>query len=351
MPEIGAVLATINYEDEQFEKLRRAFRPAEFIRVRSNDAEALLAALARADVAVIEGDVDRRFLQAPRLRWVHCDKAGLDRSASPEVLQSGLLVTSSAGRSDSALAEHVVLFMLALAYDFPAFQAAQRARRWGVPRQDGLRALSGRTVGILGLGHIGSTVARRCKAFEMRVLGYRRRDAAPPAGVDRVYCVERGESFLPILEESDFLVLALPLTDATHEIIGANELARMKDSAFLVNIARGALTDEAALAEALKRGRLAGAGLDAFTTEPLPRESPLWTTPRTLITPHVTPRLADRTERSIAIISENIRRYRAGETLVNLLTEREIYSRAAAAPAISTDPLRRLYRGIRRRLR
>ncbi len=351
MPEISAVLATVGYSDDQFETLRQAFHPAELVRVRGNDEEALLAALDRVDVAVIGGNVDRRFVQAPRLRWVHCDKAGLDRSARPEVLERGLLVTSSAGRSDSALAEHVMFFMLALAYDFSAFHAAQRARRWGAPRQDSLRALSGQTVGILGLGHIGSAVAHRCKAFEMRVLGYRRRDTTPPASVDRVYCVDRGESFLPVLEESDFLVLALPLADATHGMIGASELARMKASAFLINIARGALTDEAALAEALKAGRLAGAGLDAFATEPLPRASPLWTTPRTLITPHVTPKLADRTERSIAIISENIGRYRAGETLLNLLTERDIYTRAAAEPAIAADPLRRIYRAIRRRLR
>ncbi len=240
-----------------------------------------------------------------------------------------------------------MFFMLALAYDFPAFHAAQRARRWGIPRQDSLRALSGQTVGILGLGHIGSAVARRCKAFEMRVLGFRRRDAPAPAGVDRVSCVERGESFVPILQESDFVVLALPLTDATHGMIGAAELARMKPTAFLINIARGALTDEAALAQALKAGRLAGAGLDAFATEPLPRSSPLWTAPRTLITPHVTPRLADRTERSIAIISENIRRYRAGETLLNLLTEREMYTRGAPQSPV-TSPLRRLYRRARR---
>src|SRR5690606_28519912 len=101
-------------------------------------------------------------------------------------------------------------------------------------------------------------------------------------------------------------------------------------SAFLVNIARGALTDEAALADALSSGRLAGAGLDAFAVEPLPNDSPLWGTPRTLITPHVTPRLADRTERSIAIIAENVRRYRSGEPMLNLLTPDEMYSRAPA---------------------
>jgi phosphoglycerate dehydrogenase-like enzyme len=348
MPEIGTVLATVQYEDPQIERLRRAFHPAEFIQVGKNNRKGFLAVVGRVDVAVISGDVDQRLMEAPHLRWVHCDKAGVDGSARPEVLERGLLVTSSSGRSDAALAEHVIHFMLALAYDAPAFHAAQQARRWGVPGQDDLRALSGRTVGILGLGHIGTTVARYCKTFGMRVLGYRRRLAPTPDGVDRVYSVERGEGFLPILEESDFLVLALPLTDATHGMIGAAELARMKPSAFLINIARGALTDETALAEALESGRLAGAGLDVFATEPLPRSSALWRTPRTLITPHVTPRLADRTERSIAIIEENVRRYRAGEALLNLLSERDLYTRG---PPPKTRPLRRRWKEIRRGLR
>jgi phosphoglycerate dehydrogenase-like enzyme len=327
MPEIGAVLSTVQFEDKQIERLRRAFHPAEFIQINGRDKKGVATALGRVDVAVIPGDVGRRHLEAPHLRWVHCDKAGLDGSARPEVFKRGLLVTGSSGRSDAALAEHVMFFMLALSHNFPALQAAQRARRWGVPGQDDLRALSGQTVGILGLGHIGATVARYCKALGMRVLGYRRRDAPPSDCVDQVYCVERGDGFMPILEESDFVVLALPLSDATHGMIGASELARMKPSAFLINIARGALTDETALAAALESGRLAGAGLDAFSTEPLPRSSPLWRTPRTLITPHATPRLSDRAERSIAIIEENIRRYRAGETLLNLLTERDVYTR------------------------
>lgn len=355
MPKIDAVLATVNYRPDQIDELRREFAPAEVCWVPSRRPTELLEALSRVDVAVIEGDLDPRFLQAPHLRWVHCDKAGLDQSAWPEIFDRGLLLTSSAGRSDSALAEHVLFFMLGLAYDFPSFQAAQRTRRWGADGQEHLRALSGQTVGILGMGHIGVAVARRCRALEMRVLGYRRRDAEPPDGVDEVYCVDRGDSLEPILEASDFLVLALPLTDSTHGIIGAEQLKRMKPSAFLVNIARGALVDEVALSKALRAGRLAGAGLDVFSIEPLPRRSPLWTTPRTLITPHVTPKLADRTERSIAIISENIRRYRAGEPLLNLLTEREIYTRAMPEsenlPAVGLiDTLRRAYRSIRRRL-
>lgn len=326
MVSIHAVLSTVRFGAEPLDRLRSAFGPAEFIQVSDGDERAYKDALERVDVAVIRGHVDDALLQAPRLRWVHCDHGGVDRSARPEVFRKGLLVTSSAGRSAPALAEHAFFFMLALAYRFPAFYEAQQARRWGIQDQGKLLALRGRTVGILGMGHIGVELARRCKAFDMRVLGYRRHGAAAPEGVDRLYVSSSGDSLQPILEESDFLVLTLPLSDATRGIIGANELARMKPSAFLINIARGGLVDEEALVEALRMGRIAGAGLDTFEREPLPADSPLWTAPQTLITPHFTPRLPDRTERSLEIIEENIRRYRNGQPLLNLLKAEDIYS-------------------------
>jgi phosphoglycerate dehydrogenase-like enzyme len=327
MPQIYAVLSTLRYEPKHIDRLRRALFPAELIHLERDDDAALLAALDRVDVALIKGDLDSRFLRAPHLRWVHCDRAGLDRSAEPEVLEKGLLVSSSAGRSAPALAEHAMFFMLALAYNFPAYYAAQRARRWGLQDQNHIRALRGQTVGIVGMGHNGKALAPRCKAFEMRVLGYRRRDTPCPEGVDQLYSADRGDALEPMLEQSDFLVLAVPLTTSTHGLIGARELNCMKSSAFLINIARGALVDESALLAALHGGRLAGAGLDTFEIEPLPRSSPLWDAPRTIITPHVTPQLPDRAERSLEIICENIRRYRGGEPMLNLLTEREIYRR------------------------
>ncbi|MCC6735446.1 MAG: D-2-hydroxyacid dehydrogenase [Bauldia sp.] len=351
MARIDSVVTNVGFEDGQIAMLRAAFAPAAFVRARSRDD--LRTALATADVAVIAGDVDHDLLAAPRLRWVHCDKAGLDGSARPEVFAKGLLVTSSKGRSDAALAEHVLYFMLSLAYDAPALHAAQRRRAWGIAGAERLRALSGQTVGIIGMGHIGSAVAIRCKALGMRVLGYRRRAVEAPPGVDRVYSVDRGEGFGALLAESDFLVLAVPLTDRTHRMLGADEFGRMKRTAFVVNIARGALTDEMALADALQAGRLAGAGLDAFATEPLPKAHPLWRTPRTLITPHVTPRLGDRTERSIAIIAENVRRHRADEPMMNLLTPDEMFSPPDQAPRAPrrTEPLRGIFRRVRRMVR
>jgi phosphoglycerate dehydrogenase-like enzyme len=182
-------------------------------------------------------------------------------------------------------------------------------------------------MGIVGLGHTGKELAVRAKAFGMRVLAYRRRATALPAGVDQLYSADAGGSLDQVLDESDFVVLALGLSDATHHLIGARELDRIGPAGYLINMARGAIVDEAALVDALQQGRIAGAASDAFAVEPLPADSPLWDAPRLLITPHVTPAVPDRTARSLDIICENIRRFSAGEPLQNRLTPEDLYTR------------------------
>jgi hypothetical protein len=216
--------------------------------------------------------------------------------------------------------------MLALAYQYPRFLDAQRAHQFGVPGQNELRGLYGRTVGIVGLGHTGSELAVRLKAMGMNVFGYRRSAGSPPAGIDRLYCAENGDTLDELLADSDFIVLAVPLNNATHNLIGRRELSLMKRSAYIINMARGAVIDEEALTEALYAGQIGGAGLDTFTKEPLPADSALWDAPNTLITPHATPQVPDRTGRSIDIIRENIRCYRAGEPLLNQLRPSDIYT-------------------------
>ncbi len=320
------MLATVAYRGALLDRLRGACAPAELIQVARDDDAGIRAALADAEIAILAGDLDERHLAAPRLRWIHCDHAGLNRSARPEVFERGLLVTGSAGRSGPAIAEHAFFFMLSLAYDAPGLLKAQGERRWRVPGHEQLRALRGRTVGILGLGSTGRELAVRAAAFDMRVLGYRRRVAPPPPGVERVFAADAGDGLEALLAESDFVVLALPLSDATWRRIGARELAQMKPSAFLVNVARGGLVDEAALVRALETGALAGAASDTFESEPLDPASPLWTAPGMLVTPHQTPKLPDRTERSLDIICENFRRYRSGETLRNLLTPEDVFT-------------------------
>jgi phosphoglycerate dehydrogenase-like enzyme len=324
---IRTVLTTVDYTEEHYRRLAQAFEPASLIRLRDDDDEGIRQALEVADVAVLKGDLDERFVKAPQLRWIHCDHAGLNKCAWPELFDRGLLVTSSAGRSSPALAEHAMFFMLALAYQYPRFLDAQRAHKWGVPGQNELRGLYGRTVGIIGMGNTGTELALRAKAMGMRVLAYRRSSAPPPPGVDQLFCASDGDSSDELLAGSDFIVLAVPLSNATYHLIGRRELALMKRSACIINMARGAVIDEVALAEALYAGQIGGAGLDTFTQEPLPSDSPLWDAPNTLITPHTTPQVPDRTGRSIDIIAENVRRYRAGEQLLNELKSSDVYTR------------------------
>jgi len=324
MTRIKSALSAVAWPSTYVERLRDGLDAEQFVHTR--DADEIGRALEHAEVAVISGNVDERFLRAPNLRWVHCDAAGLERSASPAVFEKGLQVTSSSGRTAPALAEHCLFFMLAFAYRFTDFLAAQRNHQWGISGQDELRGLVGRTVGIIGLGNTGRALALRAKALDMRVLGHRRRAGETP-GVDVLTSTDRGERIDDLLRESDFVVLAVPLSDTTHHLIGARELALMKPGAVIVNIARGSVIDEAALIETLRAGRILGAGLDVFDREPLPADSPLWDLPNVLITPHLTPTVPDRTGNSLGIVLENARRYRVGEPLINLLTPEDIFTR------------------------
>jgi len=324
MTRIKSALSAVTWPSTYVERLREGLDAEQFVHTR--DTDEIARALKHAEVVVISGNVDARFLAAPNLRWVHCDAAGLERSARPDVFEKGLLVTSSSGRTSPALAEHCLFFMLAFAYRFTDFLIAQKAHQWGIPGQDELRGLVGRTVGIIGLGNTGQALALRAKALGMRVLGHRRRAIETP-GVDVLTAASRGEGIDDLLRESDFVVLATSLSDSTYHLIGERELGLMKPGAVIVNIARGSVIDEAALIEVLRDGKILGAGLDVFEQEPLPEDSPLWDLPNVLMTPHLTPTVPDRTGNSLEIVLENARRYRAGEQMVNLLTPEDLYSR------------------------
>jgi phosphoglycerate dehydrogenase-like enzyme len=320
------VVTTLGYQDSHWSRLAKALEGARVLRFSSADSPGFESALEAADVAILKKDPDERFYRSPRLKWIHIDHAGLNKAAKPEAFRSGLVITGSAGRSAPVLAEHAIFFALALVYRYPHFLDAQRAHQWGIPGQESLRGLFGRTMGIIGLGHTGRELAVRAKAFGMHVLGYRRRETSPLPGVDCLYSTDAGDTLTPLLEQSDFVVLALALSDATHHLIGTKELSNIGPDGYLINMARGAVVDEDALVKALSEGQIAGAGLDTFATEPLPASSPLWDAPNVLITPHVTPTVPDRTGRALDIICENIRRFSAGEAMLNRLTEEDIYS-------------------------
>lgn len=315
------------FDASLWERFEAIASPDTVIRVARNDQAAFAAALEDAEVAFLGADLDETVLAAPKLRWVHVNMSGVNDSARPEVFSRGLIVTGVAGRSAPALAEHAMMFMLAINANLRGFEQAQREHRWGgVEGSRDLRALYGQTVGILGVGETGRELALRAKAFGMTVIGYRRREGPPPPGFDRLYCSDRGETIDPVLEVADFIVLAISLSNATYHLIGRDQLARMKPNAVVVNLSRGEVIDEAAIAEALHARRIRGAGLDVFNVEPLPPDSPLWDAPNTLISPHFSAPVHDRLQRTLSIVEENFRRYRAGESMLHALTPEDVFT-------------------------
>ena len=350
MPEIRVVLVTLPWHDEHIEILKTALAPADVICVNHLNAPRIASTLRHADVAFLKGDLDQRFLHAPNLRWIHCDHAGLDRSSFPEVFERGLVLTSSAGRSAPAMAEHAMFFLLALSFRYGQFYEAQIAHRWGIGGQRALRALHGQTLGIVGLGNTGTVLARYAKEFGMRVIAYRRRSEKPPH-VDQLFSSDLGDSLNSLLPQCDYVVLTLPLSDQTYHLIGDSELELMRPTAQLINIARGGLVDEKALVNALRAGTIAGAAVDVAEEEPLSHHSALWDAPNLLITPHVTPQLVDREERSLRILLENIHNYRKGEPMLNQLTPEEQFSLAnqqVMAHSLSRTAAMRLQYFVRR---
>lgn len=259
------------------------------------------------------------FAQATRLRWIHASGAGIDHLLFPALVHSRVILTNSRGLYSASVAEYAIALLLALAKLLPATIDDQREHRW-CHRES--RALRGLTMGVVGLGSIGREIAKRAKAFEMIVLGLRYRESSPPPGVARVYPREQLET---LLERSDIVILTLPLTPETRGLIGAPELARMKPGALLINVARGELVDEAALADTLRAGHLAGAASDAFVQEPLPPTSPLYDVPNLLISPHMAANAVGWQREALALFVENFDRWVSGRRLKNVVDKQRGY--------------------------
>lgn len=286
-----------------------------------------LALLAEADILFDFDPTHREDLpeRAPRVRWVQASSAGIGqfvRRMRYAERWPGVLFTTASGIHAKPLAEFCLMAMLAFAKGLPRMVADQRARRW--ERFAGSE-LGGRTLGILGVGKIGAEVARLARALDMRVVGSKRTVAGvDPASLhlDALYGPEQlGE----LLAQSEFLVIVTPHTDATEQLLGARELALLPPGAVLVNIGRGAVLDEGALAAALASGHLGGAALDVFAAEPLPAESPLWDAPNVLISPHSGSTSERENGRLAELFCENLRRYLAGQPLLNVLDVEQLY--------------------------
>src|SRR3954453_4230792 len=246
--------------------------------------------------------------RAKRLKWVQSWLAGTNRQLYPEMIASPVILTSVAGNSAISMAEHAVMLMLMLARDTRRWLRNQDERkweRWFHPE------LTGQTCGIIGLGYSGQDLALKLKAFHMRVIGMRR-TPRPTPNVDEVFPRERLHD---LLAQSDFVVVTAPLTPETRGMLGEAEFRMMKPSAFFICYSRGGIADDDALLKALDEGWIAGAGLDAHTQEPLPPDSPFWTAPNTIITPHKSATSPMRRERRIEIFLETLGSFVAGKPL------------------------------------
>jgi len=265
--------------------------------------------------AVPASVLDHLVARAPRLRWIHSASAGVDRVTTSAVRERGLTVTNARGVFSKPIAEYVVMMALAIARRLPQLLELQRERTWQPLRG---RELSELTIGIVGYGDIGKEVARLLEPFGCRVIATRRHPDRGPGEGSRVEMYGL-DQLNEVLRQSDIVVVAAPLTDETAGLIGAEQLGEMRETAWLINIARGRLIDELALRRALESGWIGGAVLDVFSEEPLSPESPLYRIPNLVITPHTSWASNRVAERTVDLFVENLRRDRAGEPLRNVV--------------------------------
>ena len=300
------------------EQLRARFPHVTFLHSLSRDSDLTLAS--DADIVFALGMGKEAVARAVRLRWLHGSAHAVGHFPLGDLAAREITVTNSRGVQSTPIAEHVMGCLLALARRLPRALRDQDQRVWLPDQMTGAASpwlIAGKTLGVIGLGTLGQAIATRAKAFGMRVIGMRRNPGRnDPAGVDEVV----GRSGLDrILTAADVLVLAAPWTSGTDRILDAAALARMKPGAVVINVARGQLVDEAALADALASGKLGGAVLDVFTAEPLPPDSPFWSMPNVIVTPHTSGFRTDHFDAVIDLFSENLRRYERGDTLLNIV--------------------------------
>ncbi len=306
------ILVLARIEDRHVAQIR-AVDPQIRVQV-TTDGERAQALAETAEVIVAWQIPEAMMERAKRLKWIHAVAAGVDTLFFPAVLDGRVILTSSVGIHAVALPEHVMALVLAFAKRLHRAIRSQMAHRWDRPGTIG-EELEGKVLGVLGLGAIGRALAVRASAFGMRVIGTKR-TPEPVSQVERVYPPEGTDE---VLRQADFVAVILPLTPATRGLIDARALALMKSTAVLINVGRGAVVQEAALVDALRAHRIAGAGLDVFEREPLPADSPLFDMEHVIITPHVSGASPTYFDRAMPLFCENLRLYRAGQPLVNVV--------------------------------
>jgi phosphoglycerate dehydrogenase-like enzyme len=309
------VLVYYDFTPEQIEGFRAVSPGAEVLHATSEEEALRLVPEATALLGRFPPPV---FAAARRLQWIQSFSAGMDNFLYPAVIESDVIVTNMAGLYASQGAEHAWALLLALARGLPQFVRSQTRREW---RRAPVVELSGGTLGIIGLGGFGIEMARRAAGYDMTVLALDPLRTDRPEGVHELRRPTR-DALLDLLARSDAVMLACPKIPETLHMIGRTELQAMKPTAFLIGVTRGGIIDETALAEALRAGTIAGAGLDVFETEPLPPDSPLWDLENVIITTHCAGASQRRPQRTFEFYRENLRRYVAREPLLNVVDKR-----------------------------
>ncbi len=301
----------------------------EVLRTAAGDADVLVASTEEeaieqiVDCDALYDRITPAMLAAARdLRWIQLSTVSMERQIFPELIDHPVEISNIRGVFNDLIADQVMSYILCLARGLHKFIAAQRDRKWirvdpYSPEKTALDPiiLSEQTLGIVGLGGIGTATAERANAFGMRILATDLRPKERPAFVDRLWTLDGLDE---MLAQSDFVAICAGLTPTSHGLFDATRIAKLRPNAYLINIGRGKVVKLGALTAALKENRIAGAALDVFETEPLPSESELWTMPNVIITPHMAGRTAQLNARRLKLVAGNISRYVRGETPINL---------------------------------
>lgn len=293
-----------------------------------DDRAALPAALAEADAFLGWTFPEEHFAAAPRLRWVQSINAGADANLFPALRDSDVVLCGGAGLHTTCIPEHVVGQMLVLARNFHEAMRLQARGEWNrfgvILHGGGIRELHGSNLALIGAGPVGSHLVPLARALGQAVRVLRRDPSRDVPGADAVV---GPDALHELLAWADFVVLAVPLTAETVRLIDAAALAAMKPTAFLINVARGEIVDEAALIAALRDGTIQGAALDVFDSEPLPPEHPFWSMANVVLTPHVSGYTPRYFELAMALFEDNLQRFVNGQPLRNIVDKRLGYTR------------------------
>jgi phosphoglycerate dehydrogenase-like enzyme len=321
MKSITKALITWNIKEQLLEDLKSQFPEVRFdVKLQAQEID---DSVREADVVYAGVFQQTHFANAHKLKWIQLIGHGAEAYLFPEMVDSDIQLTSSGQVHAIPIAEHVFAMMLNHSRKIVELKDGQRRGQWIKPDiYPHLDELYGKVAAIVGMGNIGAEITKRAKAFGMKTLGVRKNAGMPCDYVDEMYSLD---DLSRVLSIADYIVLALPGTKETIGLIGENELALMKNSAYLINVGRGNVFKEPELIDALKKRQVAGAGLDVFVTEPLPADSPFYGLEQVLLSPHISGATPHSANRTVGIFAENLKRFLNKSRLLNVVNKKAGY--------------------------